>query len=744
MKLRISLFGPLRVERDGRQLPERMWRSRQDRRLMTILLLARGATVPSTRLTEWLWPGIDSERAASTLRSTISSLRRTLTPGLKRASPAYIETRPGGYAWGKPTDTWSDIEAFSACFDSNDLTPPESDLKQALLLYRGDLLEDEPDAAWALAPREFYRTRFLRAAETLAMAHLGRGEYHATTQIARRGLDIDSLFEPLCRALMQAEAQAGDIAAALQAYERFRLTLDHELGAVPSPQTQTLHTAILRGELETARPPRAITYPNEPTLRTNRTLPLQRAIARQQILTPIAGRAAEIAQLRAWIAALERNNGGVVTLFGETGIGKSRLLMEAIAEAERREILPIVLRCTPIERALPLAALAEALRPLIRVAPEPLLRRLPVTALAQLAEFIPALRERVPSLPQLAPLPSDEARSRLVQGIVELGLALARLAPLVICIDDAQWADDTLLAVIGRLAHAIPGRAILLILTYRSEELTESPALHALLRELGRAMLLRPLLLGPVDQSALIEMLAVPPHLHTLAERLTQQSNGNPLMLHIALQALLEAHGARSLTALPSEMNQITVLPDLSRTAHIRDQVGARLARLPEPARSLIEQIAVLGRSVSLDLIEELGGEEALQHAQILLDRYFLTERENQRLEFAHDTMRATINSLLGAPRQRLLHRQVARALANLHRDAPEHSAEIALHLSQAGRALDLDLLHYALLAGDHALLTLGADAARPWYSEAAAATQRLGERAPPQLAQRATEALNQ
>ncbi len=77
--LRVTLFGPLRVERDGRALADRAWRSRQERRLLGALVAARGATIPLSRLTEWLWPGIDQDSAAVTLRSAISSLRQTLS-----------------------------------------------------------------------------------------------------------------------------------------------------------------------------------------------------------------------------------------------------------------------------------------------------------------------------------------------------------------------------------------------------------------------------------------------------------------------------------------------------------------------------------------------------------------------------------------------------------------------------------------------------------------------------------------
>lgn len=733
MTLRISLLGPLRVERDGQPLPERAWRSRQERRLFTALLIAGGGTVPASRLIEWLWPSAEPDHAATTLRSAISSIRRTLDPGAPRASERYIATRPGGYAWARPADAWVDLEVLLGAGE-----PPHSDaaLEQAALLYRGDLLEDEPDAPWALGQREQARSRALAAIEELAQRLLASGSLPRAIRYAQRGLEIDPLHEPICRILMRAEGLAGDIAAALHSYERFRLRLDHELGASPSPQTQALHAGILRGELDA---PFGLAPAQDGARAPARARHRSSALA--AAAPPLVGREGELAQLRGWIAALERRAGGVVTLVGEAGIGKSRLLAEVADEAERRGMQPIVVRCTLAQRGLPLAALAEALRPLLRIAPEPLLRRLPGTALAQLAELIPSIRDRMPGLIVLPQLPPEDARARLIEGAVELGLALSRIAPLVVCIDDAQWADPAQLASAALLARRAAGRPVLLVLAYRAEELAESPALHALLRELGREMRLRPLILGPLAPAAVEELLAAPPHAEELSHQLAAQSAGNPLLLQVALQTFLEAHGLRSLDQLPPAAAAGLALPELASSAAIRDLIGARLDRLPEAARLLLEQIAILGRPVSLDLVEQLGGEPALSHAQLLLSRHFLVEGEHERLEIAHQSVRAITLALLGSPHLRLLHRQAAHALISLYPGDPTRAAEIAAHLRHAGRSYDSELLRYALLAGDHAERLLGYQDALGWYAAAVSAAVRLGERADPGLARQAQAA---
>lgn len=738
MSLRIAILGPLHVERDGILLPERSWRSRQERRLLVALVSAREAPIPAARLIEWLWPAIEPETAAVTLRSTISNLRRTLSLHASRASSQYIQTRAGGYCWNRAADAWIDLEEFYRCIEPSDQPPSEADLERALALYRGDLYEDDPDLPWLFGLRRQLRERFLRAAAELAERQIRRSALLEAIRTAQRGLAFDPLCEPLCRALMQAQTLTGDVAAALQSYERFRVGLDHELGASPSALTRTLHAAILRGEIEPETRKR-----NETGSRGHNRNALAQRPPAHVANPPLLGRDNELAQLRAWLTALDRREGGVVALVGEAGIGKSRMLAEVAHEASQRGAQPILLRCTPIERGMPFAALIEALRPLIRAAPEALLRRLPRSAMAQLGELIPALAERATDLPALAALPPGESRSRLVEGIVELALALSRLAPLVICCDDAQWADDASLAAIGRLAQHAPRRALLIILAYRAEELAESPALHALLRELGRDMLLRPLLLGPLDEQAAIEMLAGPERQRTrrlegLARRLTARSAGNPLLLHVTAQTLLERYGVRSLAALPAQIDLQAPLPDPWAAPPIRDLIGARVERLPEAARILLEQIAILGRSVSLDLIEQLGDEAALEHAQLLLDRHFLSDIGNDRLDFVHDTVRATILALLGSPRRRLLHRQAAQALIALHGETPGRAAEITQHLAQSGRGFEAQVLHYATIAGDQLRQARGHREAVHWYDIALAAAAQLGPHVLVELVERA------
>lgn len=760
-RLRIELLGPLRVRCGEEILPDSVWRSRQERRLLAILAAARGRAVSAERLYEWLWPGSDLAGAAVNLRSAISNLRRLLEPDAGRASRRYVITRSGSYAWNMDGGAWIDLDEFLSRTEflasahsgiAASMTPGAAgELERAIALYQGDFLEDEQELPWILIERERLRSRFVNALHQLAEFKLDYGEHAAAATLAQRGLTQAPLTEPLWRVLMRAQAFAGDMAGALQSYERYRRLLDHELGAAPSSQTQALHTAILRGDLggapaQSGDAQRSRKNPESASIAGSRgmTAPAQAAsLSLTTMTTPIVGRQEELAALRRWLADLDQRKGGIVTVVGEAGIGKTRLVAETLRIAADRGALTLDLRCTPLERGLPFAAVSEALRPLLRTTPEPRLRRLPQFALAQIADLFPLLRDRLADLPELPDVPPEERRNRQIDGLTDLALSLARVLPLVIALDDAQWADEATLAAIGRLARQAPRRALLLILAYRADELVENPALHSLLRTLGRDMLLRPLVLHRLDTPALTELLArlasvEAEQVARLAPRLAGSTGGNPLAVMVTLHALLESRGALSLATLIPELEAGAPLPDPSETPQVRDLVHARLERLPPAARDLAEQLALVSRPVALDLVERLGGGGALEAAQILLDRQILVEDSDANLSFSHDLLRSITAATLSSPRRRLLHRRIGDALAALEGNAPERAAELAHHFGQAGRAADGEVLYYGAAAGDHTRRAFGYRAALAHYDNAIAAGERLGAAATTGIMQRA------
>ena len=271
--LRIRLFGTFEVERDGVPIPETDWHTQQAKQVLKILILARGRPVPSERLMEWLWPGANPGATSTTLRSTIHALRRALEPQRPPRVPSrYVVTRSPGYAFQPDENTWVDVYAFETFLRKAERTRHAGEkrayLTQALDLYRGDLLEEDPYAEWVLLERERLREKYLDALLELAELYAQEGALDRAIAACRRALARDEFRESAYRALMRYHVLAGDVAAALNTYERCRTMLRQEFGAEPAPQTQALYQAILRGEIQTVLPAPTAASPAPPATPT--------------------------------------------------------------------------------------------------------------------------------------------------------------------------------------------------------------------------------------------------------------------------------------------------------------------------------------------------------------------------------------------------------------------------------------------------------------------------------------------
>lgn len=251
MSLRVQLLGRFEAWRDGVPIPPAEWRGQKPRDLLKILLLARGKFVANDQLCDWLWPEADPASAQANLRSAVSDLRKLLEPELARGrDSAFIATKREGYAFDLTAPVSVDAIDFERAISAT-LRP---DLEAALASYRGDLLEEDPYAEWAIRERERLRYLRLEALARLADLCLSDGDYPATVSLCEQALAFDPSRETLWRSLMRAHALNGDRAAALRAFERCRAALARDLGVDPLPETVKLHEGILR---EGPHPPAA-------------------------------------------------------------------------------------------------------------------------------------------------------------------------------------------------------------------------------------------------------------------------------------------------------------------------------------------------------------------------------------------------------------------------------------------------------------------------------------------------------
>jgi DNA-binding SARP family transcriptional activator/lipopolysaccharide biosynthesis regulator YciM len=677
--LRLHFLGPVRFERDAEPVELNVAKA--------IALLAYLAVDRTSRTREQLlgllWPESSADAAHKNLRNTLWALRKALGDDVVRGDDERLAI---------PESVWIDVREFEQLVESAPSSIPT--LISASDLYRGPFLEgltldDAPEfEIWLTAEQERLGQLYLRALAALVDARRFEGNWRAVIAVASRALAYDSLQEPMYRALMEAHARLGERPEALRQYAALRDTLARELGVEPLPETDALQAAIVGGELQPATEP----------LRAAPRTPRRQRIAGETTRVPFVGREAERTVLDAEFQVATGGHARVVLLTGEVGIGKSRLWQEWSASlASLPDLTVLETRCLESTQALPFVPLTGLFtsRPCVQRLFSPASPVSPIW-MAEIARLVPELRTTLPDLPVPAGLPPEEERRRLFEAFVQFLLAL-NAHPLVFFIDDLHWADRATRDWLGYLVHRLHDHPLLLIAAYRPQD--APAALVHLVANWGREGVARQLPLSRLtneESAALIASLHIDP---MLAQRVQAQGAGNPY-------ALIELSRAG-----PGDVP--SVLTDLIR---------ARLDRLPEPARQVLQAAAVLEPDFDFATLRRTSGrgeEETLDALDALLNAAVLIERDRD-YAFAHPLVAAVVADSLSGARRAFLYRRAAEALeATQAGRLPQIAGRLARLYTQADNPTRA--AYYAELAAEHALALAAPDEAVGFYRQAVA-----------------------
>lgn len=415
--------------------------------------------------------------------------------------------------------------------------------------------------------------------------------------------------------------------------------------------------------------------------------------------TPFVGRALERGLVRELVAAAAGGRGGLLLLSGEAGIGKTRLVEEALADAGTRGMAAVVGRCVDVQPAIAWLPLVEALEQLFDDVPDEQLGPLLAGTGPQVAKVVPALRRRMPGLPPPADVPVEHDRLFLYASLRELFLRLGSSRPALVVLEDLHWADPATIQMLQHVVGGLEAARVLVIATYRSDEATLGTPLAQTVERLVRHPVTTSLVLGRMPAAEVVELVAgltgQPPPA-AFAGRLAAEADGNPffveeLVKHLAAERPISTG-------------------DLPVPESLRLLLGHKLQRLSPPARELVNLVGVAGRDVAADLVAGALGidEERLVDAvddALAVGVLVPAGAGEDELAFGHALMRQAALAELSPLRRRRLHYRLATALRNRHGEDPEHAGEIADHLAQAGAGADpADLLRFLELAGRRSL----------------------------------------
>ncbi len=469
----------------------------------------------------------------------------------------------------------------------------------------------------------------------------------------------------------------------------------------------------------------------------------------------LVGRDRELADAKAvWHRATvepDAQSEHVLLVSGDAGVGKTPFVraIRALAEVSRGRVLHA--ECYA-EGSAPYAPVTQLISAFLA---EDIRLGLPDLILGDLIKVSPELRGRYPELSESPALSPEAEQQRLYDSVVAACAALIEggwngqtgapiirgkpagdtkttTAPLLIVIEDVHWADSSTLSLIRHLARRSRMHCLklLIVLTYRENELDAARPLGQIVLDLTRERLAQRIRLTPftLDQTTeLLQVMFQQEVSDSFAADIYRETEGNLFYIEEVCKALIEESGIYCTSDgtvcwhFPADMSRVR-LPQSVRLA-----VQARIDKLSPERQEVLRLAAIIGREFDFATLQAasdadedklIDALEAAQRGQLVMEVPAAGNREagSERFRFEHNLTLTTLRENVSGLRRRRLHRRVADAIRSLR---PDDDAALAYHYDAAGDAVQAR--HHYRRAGDRARRVYANDNALAAYSAALA-----------------------
>jgi DNA-binding CsgD family transcriptional regulator/tetratricopeptide (TPR) repeat protein len=424
---------------------------------------------------------------------------------------------------------------------------------------------------------------------------------------------------------------------------------------------------------------------------------------------PFVGRERELRQLRDYLDRALDGRGSVALVSGEAGIGKSTLIANLARDAERGGVIVLTGRCYDLTTSRPYGPWLEIFSGLRRERehtsmPDELWSPDPSRGMGSQEEFFATASAFI----------TDTAERQ----------------PLLLLLEDIHWADSASLGLLRYVARHISDRRVLLATTYRHDELSRGHPLDELIPHLVRESAavrveLRRLSVDDVRELARAHYALPNAVCDELAGYLHRRSDGNPFF---TVELLRELERDRVLVA-GTDGWRLGALEDRPVPLLVRQIIEARLQRLDSPSRRLLENAAVIGQEVPIDLWQAVSGasdDQLIRASEQAIASHLIVESlDGGSLRFTHALVRETLYRSQVVLSRRIQHRAVAEALASQPDPVPE---VVAHHFEQAS---DSRAVEWLVRAGERAHALYATRDAVEYLSRANEMATRHGRECP-------------
>jgi len=734
-RFELGILGPFQVCVD-RGVPTALGGLRQ-RAVLAVLALRANEVVSTDRLVDELWGESAPAKAAHTVQVFVSRLRSALGPAGER-----LVTRPPGYVLELEMNELDSArceqlyETARSDLNAGDAASAAALLGEAQALWRGPPLAEftyEPFAQATVARLEELR---LNCREELIEAQLALGLHTEVVSELEALIREQPLRERPRSQLMLALYRCGRQAEALEEFQRARRMLVENLGIEPGLALRELEQAILqqdrsltvaatekvrRGAVGSSTSDGPAATAASAVQAHNQAPDLTSDDMRSATVPPrtatgaFVGRADCLERLRYRWRESKAGRTNLVWLVGEAGIGKTRLAMQFADEARRDGGLALYGRAD-LESVLPYQPLAETLDVLMAHAGTRLVVLLEHD-LETLSRPFPNLRRYTRASAVLDdPDDLDTMRYEVFEAVVSVLVRASAETPLMVVLDDLQWADQPTLLLLRHLLRRAEGARLLVVGTFRSEE--PNQRLAGLLADLRRERLYDRVKLEGLDEEAIRKLVADRAGIETTAafiSRLQTQTDGNPFFIEETLRALTES-GVTDGMRVDQDALETLGVPE-----GVAEVITRRVEQLSPMAQQLLVVASVVGASFSLRLVEDVMRSErrdtdreldaapvdaiaAAADEALIAGLALELPAQFEVLTFSHALVREVLYASLTGGRRVRLHNLVARALERVSGHAAINPVELAHHFMEARPVAGPEpARRYAIAAGRRA-----------------------------------------
>ncbi len=442
----INLLGAPEVISNGK--PLRI--PRKQLRALFYILAASSKPLTREQLCGLFWADSPDSVARRNLTRLVTLMRRCLPDA------DILLTDDGQIAFDHRF-VWSDVAEFERLSAASHSRPAIPLLTKAIQLYRDSFLQgfslphNSDFETWANRQRQIHERQHLANLLSLVDACTAQGDLANAIDYAQRYLAVDDLAEDVHRRLIELFALTGDRSSALRQYERCAAILERELGVSPLPETQAVFRSVLTG----ARLPSQPAW-EEPAYPQPQAHPI-----------PTVGNETALRYLNQAFQRALSGHGNLALIWGEAGIGKSHLLRLFAAHLPAGTTI-VHSSCYADTQSIPYQPILQLARAGLEAARN--LVEIDKTWLTEISRLLPELHNLYPDLPQPIPLEPEQVRTRLLEALCRLVIALRTPPyPLVLCLDDLHWADTVTLEWLGSLGRRLRGIPVLVVGSYNHE-----------------------------------------------------------------------------------------------------------------------------------------------------------------------------------------------------------------------------------------------------------------------------------